>query len=61
MDYEYILSEKDRYFVPRLSSICESIARNTAFKTEFNIEPLIVNPRVWAWLKNKHAIKLLQL
>ena len=61
MDYEYIIDEKDRYFVPRPPGICVGIARNKEFKKHLNIEPLIVNPKVWSWLSEKYGIKILQV
>ena len=61
MDYEYIVDEKGRYYVPRPPGICAGIKRNTEFQERLGVEPMIVSPKVWGWVKTKHEIQILKV
>lgn len=59
MQYEYIIDEKGRYFVPRLPSFCDARAREEVIKSQLGVEALIVAPVLWKWLKKKYEVKTL--
>jgi len=57
--YAYI--KKDgTYFVPRAPSFCMARERNDKFKSQLNVEPLIVNPREWELLTRDNPLEYLE-
>lgn len=59
MQYEYIVDEKGRHYVPRMSSFCDARARDQKIKDELGVDALIVQPKVWNYLKSKYDVKIL--
>ena len=57
--YAYI--KKDgTYFVPRAPSFCMARERNDKFKSQLNVEPLIVNPLEWVLLTKNNPLEYLE-
>ena len=57
--YAYIL-KNGTYFVPRAPTFCMARERNDKFKSQLNVEPLIVNPREWELLTRDNALEYLE-
>jgi hypothetical protein len=59
MQYEYIVDDKGRHYVPRLNSFCDARVRDEKIRQELGVDVLIVQPKVWSFLKLKYEVKLL--
>ena len=57
--YSYIL-KNGTYFVPRAPTFCMARERNDKFKSQLNVEPLIVNPREWELLTKDNPLEYLE-
>ena len=57
--YAYVLKD-GIYFVPRAPSFCIARERNDKFKSQLNVEPLIVNPREWELLTQNNPLEYLE-
>lgn len=57
--YVYVLKD-GTYFVPRAPTFCMARERNNKFKSELNVEPLIVNPREWELLTRNNPLEYLE-
>ena len=57
--YAYVLKD-ETYFVPRALSFCIARERNEKFKSQLNVEPLIVNPREWELLTRNNSLEYLE-
>ena len=57
--YAYVFKD-GTYFVPRAPSFCMARERNDKFKSQLNVEPLIVNPREWELLTRDNSLEYLE-
>ena len=57
--YAYVLKD-GIYFVPRAPTFCMARERNDKFKSQLNVEPLIVNPREWELLTQNSSPEYLE-
>ena len=57
--YAYIL-KNGTYFVPRAPTFCMARERIDKFKSQLNVEPLIVNPREWELLTKDNPLEYLE-
>ena len=57
--YAYII-KNGTYFVPRAPTFCMARERNEKFKSQLNVEPLIVNPREWELLTRNNSLEYLE-
>ena len=57
--YAYVFKE-GTYFVPRAPSFCMARERKSKFKSQLNVEPLIVNPREWELLTRDNSLEYLE-
>ena len=60
MKYAYIIDDKGYYYVPRPNSVCAGRARHEAFKQKLEVEPAILSPSAWDFLRTHHEIKILE-
>ena len=61
MRFEYIVDDRNFYYVPRAKTSCDGRIRNEVFEDELGVEPAIISPTAWALLANKFEVRILEV